>query len=81
MIKYLFTGHLTPLPPGIKLPLALSGEVYLPNEVEAEIAKLKKAHAAEVAELHERIRKLIKSSMGHRKRKSRTQQHNEGQSK
>lgn len=72
MIRYRFTGHLTPLPPGIKLPLELSGEVYLPSEVETEIARIKGAHAAEVAELHERLRKMVRRSMGHRNRKSKS---------
>jgi hypothetical protein len=34
MKKYQFTGHLSPLPPGVNLPLQLSGEVYLASEVE-----------------------------------------------
>lgn len=41
MQSYKFTGHLSPLPPGIKLPLELSGTVYLPTEVEATIAAYK----------------------------------------
>jgi len=34
MKKYQFTGHLTPLPPGVRLSLQLSGEVYLVSEVD-----------------------------------------------
>lgn len=34
MQQYDFTGHLSPLPPGVKLPLQLSGKVYLVSDVE-----------------------------------------------
>lgn len=40
MKKYEFTGHLWPLPPGVKLPLELSGEVYLVHDVDERIGKL-----------------------------------------
>lgn len=36
MQKYKFTGHLSPLPPGVKLPLEISGEVYLAADVDAK---------------------------------------------
>lgn len=39
MQKYQFTGHLSPLPPGVKLPLQLSGDVYLASEVDADTAR------------------------------------------
>jgi hypothetical protein len=34
MQQYHFTGHLSPLPPGVKLPLQLSGQVYLASDVD-----------------------------------------------
>lgn len=43
MQQYDFTGHLTPLPPGLKLPLQISGKVYLVTEVDARIAELELA--------------------------------------
>ena len=33
MKLYDFTGHLSPLPPGIKLPMQISGKVCLPSDV------------------------------------------------
>jgi hypothetical protein len=33
MRLYDFTGHLSPLPPGINLPMQISGKVCLPTEV------------------------------------------------
>ena len=48
MNVYDFTGHLSPLPPGVKLPLQLSGKVCLAADVAelyAEVIKL----AAELA--------------------------------
>ena len=47
MQKYQFTGHLSPLPPGVKLPLQISGDVYLASDVEGEII-LKDAIIAEL---------------------------------
>jgi hypothetical protein len=43
MQRYQFTGHLSPLPPGVKLPLQLSGEVYLPADVDAHVERLEEA--------------------------------------
>lgn len=71
MRRYHFTGHLSPLPPGIRLPLELSGEVYLVSEVEAELKARDIAHQREIAQLHERIRKVTFKSMNFRKRRPR----------
>jgi hypothetical protein len=43
MQQYDFTGHLTPLPPGVKLPLQLSGKVYLVQEVDERVAQMQAA--------------------------------------
>lgn len=43
MKVYDFTGHLSPLPPGVKLPLQLSGKVCLAadvREIHAELIRL-----------------------------------------
>lgn len=69
MKKYQFTGHLSPLPPGIRLGLQISGEVYLVGEVEEELERRDTAHAKQVAELNERIRKLTTRTMRFRQRK------------
>ncbi|HEY3658293.1 MAG TPA: hypothetical protein VGL34_25260 [Steroidobacteraceae bacterium] len=69
MKKYQFTGHLSPLPPGIRLGLQISGEVYLVGEVEGELKSRDAAHAKQVAELNERIRKLTTRTMRFRQRK------------
>lgn len=58
MKKYQFTGHLTPLPPGVKLPIQISGDVYLPADVEAKIASLNEVHSIERARLNREIEKL-----------------------
>lgn len=50
MQKYQFTGHLRPLPPGIKQPFEISGEVYLPSDVEARIRLLETALTKIIAE-------------------------------
>ncbi len=34
MRLYDFTGHLSPLPPGINLPMQISGKVCLPADIE-----------------------------------------------
>lgn len=72
MKKYQFSGHLSPLPPGVRLPLQLYGEVYLASEVEDELKSRDAAHAKVVAELHERIRKLTTRTMRFRRRKQST---------
>jgi hypothetical protein len=65
MQKYQFTGHLSPLPPGVKLPLQISGDVYLAREVEdcivlkdAIIAELK-ASVATLNRSNLRLRRKI----------------------
>lgn len=58
MRKYHFTGHLNPLPPGITCGLQLSGDVYLPSEVDAQIAQMEQRHRDEVTRLHRQITKL-----------------------
>lgn len=72
MKRYQFTGHLSPLPPGVRLPWQLSGEVYLVNEVEDELKSRAEAHRQEVAELNERIRKLTTRTMRFRRRRQST---------
>lgn len=67
MRRYQFTGHLSPRPPGIRLGLELSGEVYLVNEVEDGLKARDAAHAKQVAELNERIRKLTTRTMRFRR--------------
>jgi hypothetical protein len=39
MQQYDFTGHLRPLPPGVKLPIELCGKVYLVTDVLDELKK------------------------------------------
>lgn len=70
MKRYQFTGHLSPLPPGARLPLELSGEVYLASEVDEELRRRDVAHAKQVAELNERIRKLTTQTLRFRRRKA-----------
>lgn len=73
MIKYLFTGHLTPRPAGTERAMCqLSGEVYLAVDVEKELQDRTRTHECQIAELHERIRKLTRRTMGFRKRKQRS---------
>lgn len=69
MKRYQFTGHLSPLPPGVRLPLQLSGEVYLISEVEEELERREVAHRKEIDQLNERIRKLTTRTMRFRRRK------------
>lgn len=45
MKYYDFTGHLTPLPPGIKLPLQISGKVCLPEDLQPIFSELVKLAA------------------------------------
>jgi hypothetical protein len=40
MNVYDFSGHLSPLPPGVKLPLQLSGKVCLAGDVRAQSVEI-----------------------------------------
>jgi len=51
MKKYQFTGHLSPLPQGVRLPLQLSGEVYLVSEVDHAWKNREIEHRKELAEV------------------------------
>jgi hypothetical protein len=51
MQKYQFTGHLSPLPPGVKLPLQIFGEVYLVTEVEEMVDRLLSDKNTRIAQL------------------------------
>lgn len=42
MQKYEFTGHLSPLPPGVKVPLQISGDVYIANDVQEMLRELER---------------------------------------
>lgn len=63
MQKYKFTGHLSPLPPGVKLPLQISGDVYLASDVESLRASYQAAlggieyREARIAELQEALKR------------------------
>lgn len=59
MKKYQFTGHLSPLPPGVKHPLQLSGEVYLVSEVDQELELRHSIAQREIARLNAQISKLL----------------------
>jgi hypothetical protein len=59
MIKYHFTGHLTPRPKGTESAMCeLSGEVYLATDVEYELHMRAEAHKREIVKLREQIQKL-----------------------
>lgn len=58
MRKYQFSGHLSPLPPGVKLPLQLSGEVYLTNEVEVEFGAMSRRFEMYISKLRAQVAKL-----------------------
>ena len=59
MKRYLFTGHLSPKPPGTERAMCqLSGEVYLAMEVDAEFRELARVQAIEVQRLQARAAAL-----------------------
>lgn len=60
MIKYMFTGHLTPRPPGTERAMCgLSGWVYLVADVEAESRARQMAHDREAARLNSIVAKHL----------------------
>lgn len=62
MQKYEFTGHLNPLPPGIKLPLQISGEVCLAADalaMERELERWKRI-ATFLADCHAASAEIIR---------------------
>lgn len=76
MIKYVFTGHLTPRPAGTERAMCgLTGEVYLASDVEAWQAAIAAQHQRQIAEFEARIRKLTFKNMNFRKRKRPVSQH------
>lgn len=70
MKTYHFSGHLHPLPPGIKLSLQLSGDVCLPSDVEAELQALRDAHRVECEMLRRRIALLERNNAILKKRRA-----------
>lgn len=74
MQKYGFTGHLSPLPPGVKLPLQISGNVYVAADVDPMLRELERWRrvATYLADCHavtaERVLGRKSSSKGERAR-------------
>jgi hypothetical protein len=60
MIKYLFSGHLTPRPKGTERAMCqLSGEVYLATDVQAELREREMNYGREQARLNGIISKHL----------------------
>lgn len=67
MKPYYFSGHLTPLPPGIRIGLQLSGYVYLVDEVEAWKTEQERRYERELTR-HSAMADRLRATMKKHKR-------------